>query len=110
MQLATTSSLRRLEERAEHVMLIDLWRNDLGRVAECGSVRVTEQMVIERYSHVTHIVSHVAARWRTAAAVRRLARDLSRMARSQCAQDPRDADHCRKWRKADAVFYSGIVG
>ena len=45
-------------------MLIDLARNDLGRVAEIGSVRVTEQMVVERYSHVMHIVSHVVARLR----------------------------------------------
>src|SRR5258708_22545583 len=44
------------KERAEHVMLIDLGRNDLGRVAEFGSVRLTEQMVIERYSHVMHLV------------------------------------------------------
>jgi anthranilate synthase component I len=50
------------KERAEHVMLIDLGRNDLGRVAEFGSVKVTEQMSIERYSHVMHIVSHVIAR------------------------------------------------
>ncbi len=47
------------KERAEHVMLIDLGRNDAGRIAELGSVRVTEQMVIERYSHVMHIVSNV---------------------------------------------------
>ncbi len=52
------------KERAEHVMLIDLGRNDLGRVAEFGSVQVTEQMVIERYSHVMHIVSHIVARLR----------------------------------------------
>src|SRR2546423_15320715 len=50
------------KERAEHVMLIDLARNDLGRVAEIGSVRVTEQMVVERYSHVMHLGSHVVAR------------------------------------------------
>ena len=50
------------KERAEHVMLVDLARNDLGRIAEFGSVRVTEQMVIERYSHVMHIVSHVVAK------------------------------------------------
>jgi anthranilate synthase component I len=50
------------KERAEHVMLIDLGRNDLGRVAEFGSVTVTEKMSIERYSHVMHIVSHVIAR------------------------------------------------
>ena len=47
------------KERAEHVMLIDLARNDIGRIARTGSVRVTDQMVIERYSHVMHIVSNV---------------------------------------------------
>jgi anthranilate synthase component I len=47
------------KERAEHIMLVDLGRNDLGRVAVTGSVKVTEQMVIERYSHVMHIVSNV---------------------------------------------------
>ncbi len=50
------------KERAEHVMLMDLGRNDIGRVAETGSVRVTENMSIERYSHVMHIVSNVEAR------------------------------------------------
>lgn len=57
-----TALLADPKERAEHVMLIDLARNDLGRVAEIGSVRVTEQMVIERYSHVMHLGSHVIAR------------------------------------------------
>lgn len=47
------------KEKAEHVMLVDLGRNDIGRVAEPGSVQVTEYMVIERYSHVMHMVSHV---------------------------------------------------
>ena len=47
------------KEIAEHVMLLDLGRNDVGRVAAIGSVKVTEQMVIERYSHVMHIVSNV---------------------------------------------------
>ncbi len=50
------------KERAEHLMLMDLGRNDVGRVAEVGSVRVTENMVIERYSHVMHIVSNVEGR------------------------------------------------
>ncbi len=52
------------KERAEHLMLIDLGRNDVGRVAQTGTVRVTEQMVIERYSHVMHIVSNVTGRLR----------------------------------------------
>jgi anthranilate synthase component I len=47
------------KERAEHVMLVDLARNDLGRVCDYGSVRVPEIMTVERYSHVMHIVSHV---------------------------------------------------
>ncbi len=52
------------KELAEHLMLIDLHRNDIGRVVEIGSVRVTEQMVIERYSHVMHISSNVEGRLR----------------------------------------------
>jgi anthranilate synthase component 1 len=47
------------KERAEHLMLLDLGRNDVGRVARVGTVRPTEQFVIERYSHVMHIVSNV---------------------------------------------------
>ena len=49
------------KERAEHIMLVDLARNDLGRVSETGSVRVDEFMIVERYSHVMHIVSSVTA-------------------------------------------------
>ncbi len=50
------------KERAEHIMLVDLGRNDVGRVSEPGSVQVSELMVIERYSHVMHIVSNVRGR------------------------------------------------
>jgi anthranilate synthase component I len=53
------------KERAEHVMLVDLARNDVGRVSDFGTVRVTELMEIERYSHVMHIVSNVTGRLRT---------------------------------------------
>ena len=52
------------KERAEHVMLVDLGRNDLGRVARPGTVAVTKYMEVERYSHVLHLVSHVEGRLR----------------------------------------------
>jgi anthranilate synthase component 1 len=52
------------KERAEHVMLVDLGRNDLGRVARPGTVAVTKYMEVERYSHVLHLVSNVEARLR----------------------------------------------
>jgi len=53
------------KEVAEHVMLVDLGRNDLGRVADYGSVEVTELMIVERYSHVMHLVSAIKARLRS---------------------------------------------
>ncbi|GAB4574561.1 MAG: anthranilate synthase component I [Anaerolineae bacterium] len=52
------------KERAEHVMLVDLGRNDLGRVCEYGTVRVPHMMIVERYSHVMHIVSQVQGKLR----------------------------------------------
>ena len=69
---ATTDEDRRLaeeliadpKERAEHVMLVDLGRNDVGRVADFGSVRVTDSFTLERYSHVQHIVSEVRGKLR----------------------------------------------
>lgn len=60
--LLEKSLLASEKERAEHVMLIDLARNDVGRVAEVGSVRVAEFMKVERYSHVMHLVSRVTGR------------------------------------------------
>ena len=68
----TTEEDRRMEaellsdpkELAEHVMLVDLGRNDVGRVSEWGTVKVDEQMVVERYSHVMHIVSNVIGKLR----------------------------------------------
>lgn len=52
------------KERAEHLMLIDLGRNDVGRISDIGSVQVTEQMITERYSHVMHLVSNVTGKLR----------------------------------------------
>jgi anthranilate synthase component 1 len=49
------------KERAEHVMLVDLGRNDLGRIARIGSVQVNQLMVVERYSHVMHLVTNIQA-------------------------------------------------
>lgn len=58
------SLLADAKERAEHVMLVDLARNDVGRIADFASVRVTDFMTVERYSHVMHIVSNVVGRLR----------------------------------------------
>ena len=61
-RLAEQSLLSDPKERAEHLMLLDLGRNDVGRVAESGSVTVTESFTVERYSHVMHIVSNVTGK------------------------------------------------
>ena len=58
-RLLADELLKDEKERAEHLMLVDLGRNDLGRVAETGSVQVTDMMIIERYSHVMHMVSNI---------------------------------------------------
>ncbi len=63
-RLLTEGMLNDPKERAEHVMLVDLGRNDIGRICEYGTVRTTELMGIERYSHVSHIVSNVEGRLR----------------------------------------------
>jgi len=53
------------KERAEHIMLVDLGRNDIGRVSQPGSVKVSELMDVERYSHVMHLVTHVQGKLRS---------------------------------------------
>ncbi len=64
--MALEKELRNDEkERAEHLMLVDLGRNDIGRISEPGTVKVTQFMDIERYSHVMHLVSHVQGKLRT---------------------------------------------
>ena len=84
------------KELAEHRMLVDLGRNDVGRVAEYGSVHVPDLMVVERYSHVMHLVSQVEGKLKRGA-VRdgRVPRVLPRGHGLGRAQDPRDGDHRR---------------
>jgi anthranilate synthase component 1 len=64
-QALSRELLEHPKERAEHIMLIDLERNDLGRVCETGTVEVDELMVVETYEHVHHIVSNVRGRLRS---------------------------------------------
>ena len=98
------------KERAEHLMLLDLGRNDVGRVAEIGSVKVTDQFFVERYSHVMHIVSNVEGRLRDGPRpARRACRRLSRRHRLRRAEGARHADH-RRTGKGKASLYAGCVG
>jgi anthranilate synthase component I len=98
------------KERAEHVMLIDLGRNDLGRVAEFGSVKVTEQMVIERYSHVMHIVSHIVARLRDDKDAFDAIRATFPAGTVSGAPKIRAMQIIAELEKSRRVFYAGIVG
>jgi anthranilate synthase component 1 len=98
------------KERAEHVMLIDLGRNDLGRVADFGSVRVTEQMVIERYSHVMHIVSHIVARLRNDASAFDAIRATFPAGTVSGAPKIRAMQIIAELEKNRRGFYAGIVG
>ena len=82
------------KEIAEHIMLVDLGRNDVGRVAAIGTVEVTERLVVERYSHVMHIVSNVrGGLGRGHGLLRRVPRHVSRRHALRRAEDPRHGDH-----------------
>jgi anthranilate synthase component 1 len=98
------------KERAEHIMLIDLGRNDLGRIAQFGSVRVTEQMVIERYSHVMHIVSHVVARLRPDKNAFDAVRATFPAGTVSGAPKIRAMQIIRELEKSRREFYAGIIG
>ena len=90
------------KERAEHLMLVDLGRNDVGRVAKTGAVKVTGSFFIERYSHVMHLVSNVEGDIRDGLdAVDALAAGLPAGTLIGRAQDPRHGDH-RRIRKGKA--------
>jgi anthranilate synthase component 1 len=98
------------KERAEHVMLIDLGRNDLGRVAKFGSVKVTEQFAIERYSHVMHIVSHVVGELRDEADAFDAVRATFPAGTVSGAPKIRAMQIIADLEKSRRGFYSGIVG
>src|SRR5438477_5632652 len=98
------------KELAEHVMLIDLARNDLGRIARFGSVRVTEQMAIERYSHVMHIVSHVQAQLRDGLSAFDAFRATFPAGTVSGAPKIRAMQIISELEKSRRGFYAGVVG
>jgi anthranilate synthase component 1 len=104
------------KECAEHLMLVDLARNDVGRIAEYGSVKVSDFMTIERYSHVMHIVSHVSgqlADGRTAFDVLRAtfpAGTVSGAPKVRAMQILNDLEKSKRCSYAGAVGYFGFDG
>lgn len=98
------------KELAEHVMLVDLARNDLGRVCEFGSVRVPDQMVIERYSHVMHIVSQVEGQLRPEFDAFDLVRATFPAGTVSGAPKIRAMQIINKLEKESRGVYAGVVG
>jgi anthranilate synthase component 1 len=104
------------KERAEHIMLVDLARNDVGRVADFGTVRVTEMMEIERYSHVMHIVSNVAGRLRAGCTAFDLVKatfpagTVSGAPKIRAMQIISDLETTRRGCYAGAIGYFGFDG
>jgi anthranilate synthase component I len=98
------------KERAEHIMLVDLARNDLGRVCKFGSVQVPELMVIERYSHVMHIVSDVTGELRPDTDVYELMRATFPAGTVSGAPKIRAMEIIAELEKAKRGPYAGAVG
>jgi anthranilate synthase component 1 len=104
------------KERAEHIMLVDLARNDVGRVAEFGSVRVTEFMEIERYSHVMHIVSNVTGHLRSGCSAFDVVRatfpagTVSGAPKIRAMQIISELENTRRGCYAGAIGYFGFDG
>lgn len=98
------------KERAEHIMLVDLARNDLGRVCKFGSVKVPELMVIERYSHVMHIVSDVTGELRADMDVYELMRATFPAGTVSGAPKIRAMEIIAELEKAKRGPYAGAVG
>src|SRR5713101_2362024 len=104
------------KERAEHIMLVDLARNDVGRVADFGTVHVTEMMEIERYSHVMHIVSNVTGRLRAGCSAFDLVKatfpagTVSGAPKIRAMQIISDLEKTRRGCYAGAIGYFGFDG
>jgi anthranilate synthase component 1 len=98
------------KERAEHVMLIDLGRNDVGRVAEPGTVQVGEQFVIERYSHVMHIVSEVTGKLKAGLSYADVLRATFPAGTVSGAPKIRALEIIRELEPVKRNVYSGAVG
>ena len=99
------------KERAEHLMLLDLGRNDVGRVAEIGSVKVTDQFFLEYYSHVMHIVSNVVGRLDRQSTTRSMrCRPASRPAPSRARRRCAPWRSSTSWKSEKRGIYAGCVG
>ena len=98
------------KERAEHLMLVDLARNDIGRVCEFGSVKVPEMMVIERYSHVMHIVSQVEGRIATGRNAYDLMRATFPAGTVSGAPKIRAMQIIAQYEPSQRGFYAGALG
>ncbi|MCL1634667.1 anthranilate synthase component I [Luteimonas sp. SX5] len=98
------------KERAEHLMLIDLGRNDVGRVAEPGTVQVGEQFMIERYSHVMHIVSEVTGRLKAGLSYADVLRATFPAGTVSGAPKIRALEVIRELEPIKRNVYSGAVG
>lgn len=102
--------LRDPKECAEHVMLVDLARNDVGRICDYGSVKVTDLMTIERYSHVMHIVSHVAGRLQEGRDAYDVMRATFPAGTVSGAPKVRAMQLINEFEKAKRAVYSGAIG
>ena len=98
------------KERAEHLMLIDLGRNDVGRVSEAGTVEVGEQFTIERYSHVMHIVSEVTGRLKAGMSYADVLRATFPAGTVSGAPKVRALEVIRELEPVKRNVYSGAVG
>lgn len=104
------SLLNNEKERAEHLMLVDLARNDLGRVCEAGSVQVDDLLILERYSHVTHLVSNVVGQLKRDASGWQLIQALFPGGTITGCPKIRCVDILKKMEPVSRGLYTGSLG